>query len=213
MLSLRFRRGLLWLALAVALFGAAATYLCLPALRLAIRPNHLNDLSEIRHVPASRFDPEWFDAARAGRVDIIAALHQAGYPLNRQTGAGYTALVLAAYDGQPAALNYLLRAGADACRADQHGNTALMGAIYKGENAIARRLLASGCPIDQSNHAGETALAFATLFGRLDLLPPLIARGADINHPDAQGKTPLRIALEQGNSAVAASLRRLGAHP
>lgn len=164
--------------------------------------------SDIRH-----YDDEWFAAARAGRTDILQALLDAHYPIDATTRDGYTGAILAAYDDQPAALEFLLHAGADPCLGDRHGNTALMGAIFKGETTIARRLMETRCPIDQANNAGETALAFAALFGRLDLLPQLVARGADPNHVDAGGRTVLQMAIAQGNRESATALERAGATP
>jgi ankyrin repeat protein len=195
------------------IFAGLAVYFCFPSLRLPADASQLRALPGLQEVDAHRYDQEWFDAARAGRIDILGALHDARYPIDAQTHAGYTALILAAYDEQPAALGYLLQAGADPCLADRNGNTALMGALYKGELAIARQLLHTRCRIDQANNAGETALSFAALFGRLDILPELIALGADPNHPDARGTTPLAMALKQGNPEAAAALRKLGATP
>jgi ankyrin repeat protein len=192
------------------LVGLAA-YFCFPSLRLAANARQLQSLSGLQKVDAHHFDQEWFDAARVGRVDILGALYDAHYPLDAKTHAGYTALILAAYDEQPAALDYLLRAGADPCLGDKNGNTALMGTLYKGELPIARRLLKTRCPIDQTNNAGETALSFAALFGRLEILPELVALGADPNHVDARGDTPLAIARTQGNAEAAAALRKVGA--
>jgi ankyrin repeat protein len=192
------------------LVGLAA-YFCFPSLRLAANASQLQSLSGLQKVDAHRYDQEWFDAARVGRVDILGALYDAHYPLDAKTHAGYTALILAAYDEQPAALDYLLRAGANPCLGDRNGNTALMGTLYKGELPIARRLLKTRCPIDQTNNAGETALSFAALFGRLEILPELVALGADPNHVDARGDTPLVIARKQGNAEAAAALRKVGA--
>jgi uncharacterized protein len=188
-----------------------AAYFCFPSLRLPANAAQLRTLSGLQKVDAHHYDQEWFDAARVGRVDILGALYDAHYPLDAKTHAGYTALILAAYDEQPAALDYLLQAGADPCVGDRNGNTALMGTLYKGELPIARRLLETRCPIDQMNNAGETALSFAALFGRLEILPELVARGADPNHVDARGDTPLVIARKQGNAEAAAALRKVGA--
>lgn len=195
---------------ALLILAGLASYFCFPSLRLAAHAGQLQSLSGFQVVDAHRYDQEWFDAARAGRVDILSALYQAHYPLDAKTPAGYTALILAAYDEQPAALGYLLMAGANPCLGDRNGNTALMGTLYKGELAIAR-LLKTRCPIDQMNNAGETALSFAALFGRLEILPELVALGADPNHVDARGDTPLVIAGKQGNAEAAAALRKVGA--
>jgi len=211
MFSRRKRIGLAIGLLLLPTLAGAGVYLCVPSLRLPADAKQLHTLSNLQRVDAHRYDAEWFDAARAGRVDILSALHDANYPINAQTHAGYTALILAAYDEQPDALEYLLQAGADACLGDHNGNTALMGALYKGELAIAQRLLKTSCHIDQTNNAGETALSFAALFGRLEILPRLIAQGADPNHMDAHGDSALAIAIKQNNPESAAALRKVGA--
>jgi ankyrin repeat protein len=166
-----------------------------------------------RSEPAAlrRYDDDWFDAARVGRIDILQALLEAGYPIDAADSHGYTAVTLAAYDGQSSALDFLLASGADPCMRDHHGNTALMGALFKGESKIARRLVDAGCPVDEQNNAGETALDFATLFGRAEFIPLLVARGADPNHVDARGQTPLQLALTQRDEAIADALRQSGA--
>jgi uncharacterized protein len=158
-----------------------------------------------------RYDGDWFDAARVGRIDILRALLDAGYPIDAADSHGYTAVILAAYDGQPAALDFLLSAGANACLGDRHGNTALMGTLFKGESAIARHLIEAHCPIDQMNGAGETALGFATLFNRIDLIPVLIKHGADPNHVDGRGQSLLQLALAHDNVKAADALRQASA--
>lgn len=185
-----------------------AIYACFPDVRLALRASPRAQLAEpgTKRVDPHLYDAEWFDAARAGRLDILGVLLDAHYPIDARTKAGYTALVLAAYDGQPKALDFLLQKGADACAADRNGNTALMGALYKGEMDIAYTLADAHCPIDQANNAGETALAFAALFGRVDIIPLLVSRGADTAHRDAQGQTPRVVALKQGNRTSVAAL-------
>jgi uncharacterized protein len=198
------------LLLLAGIVGVGA-YWCFPSLRLMARAGKISEIPRAQWVDAHRYDQEWFDAARVGRMDILRALHEAHYPMDSQTSAGYTAVILSAYDSQPEGLDYLLRIGADPCLGDRNGNTALMGALYKGNLAIARRLLATHCPIDQVNNAGETALSFAALFGRVEILPQLAARGADPNHVDARGNTALVVVLKQGNEDSAIALRKLGA--
>ncbi|RQR54110.1 ankyrin repeat domain-containing protein [Burkholderia sp. Bp9125] len=200
----RFRTALFrLLALTSAAFLAACAHTTPPA---AI-PH------DVAQADLRRYDDAWFDAARLGRIDILQALVDAHYPIDAQTSAGYTALILATYRDQPQALDYLLRTGADPCVGDRHGNTALMGALFKGESTIAKRLVDTHCPIDQTNNAGQTALAFAALFGRLDLLPALVARGANPDHVDALGRTALQNAILQGNDAAVSALEKVGATP
>jgi len=210
-----FRHRRTWFVVApiVAVLVAMGVWFCFPSLRLMAHAGYIQNIPkpQAQWVDAHRYDSEWFDAARAGRIDILQALYEAHYPIDSQTSSGYSAVILAAYNDQPDALRYLLSMGANACLGDRNGNTALMGALYKGHVKVAHELLDARCPVDQTNNAGETALSFATLFGRLELLPTLIAKGADIDHVDVHGNTALAVALKQGNDQSATALRRLGA--
>ena len=135
----------------------------------------------------------YFDAARRGDVAMIDTFIESGYTLDIQDSKGYTALILAAYNGQPEAVEHLLKAGANACVQDKRGNTALMGAIFKGEVQIARRLLATECNPDQRNGAGQTAAMYAGLFKRAELLKDLSRKGADLSAEDALGNSAARL--------------------
>lgn len=209
MTMLRFLRSpRCWLPTLVVL-AAAGTWFMSPRLRLAVRGVEPSAIAATQRVDAHRYDDAWFDAARVGRIDILDALLDAGYPIDAKTPAGYTATILAAYDDQPAALDHLLARGANACLGDRNGNTALMGALYKGQMDIAARLLSTHCPVDQANNAGETALSFAVMFGRLQMLQPLLQRGADPSHRDRQGDTPYRVAEKQGNDVAMQALHRI----
>lgn len=137
-----------------------------------------------------QIDARLFDAARLGEREVLATFIEARYDLNTRTPEGFTPLILAAYNGQHAAVVQLLAAGADACAKDRRGNTAMMGAIFKGELGIARLLLGTPCNPDERNDAGQTPAMYAALFGRLDILKELAARGADLHAADAVGNTP-----------------------
>lgn len=130
-----------------------------------------------------------FNAARQGEQTILGEFIQAGYDLNSQDGKGYTALILAAYNGRADAVEQLLAAGADPCIEDRRGNTALMGAIFKGELRIAKRLLDSDCNPDQRNNAGQTPAMYAALFQRTEILEALRAQGADLQAEDGMGNS------------------------
>jgi hypothetical protein len=57
----------------------------------------------------------YFDAARAGRVDLLQGLIKAGMNPDERDPHGYTALILAAYNGQLQAVDLLIASGANPC--------------------------------------------------------------------------------------------------
>lgn len=148
-----------------------------------------------------------FEAARLGRVDMIAPLLKAGVDIDGTDKRGFTPLILAAYNGQMPAVEALLAAGADACKPDAgQGNTALMGVAFKGDDAIAARLLQTRCDVNARNKAGQTALMMAALFGRTGQIDMLLKAGADRTLADATGRTAASVAAAQGNTEMAQAL-------
>lgn len=177
-----------------------ARFLTVPLLLLLFalsfsKPSHAANASDYAASPTSAGDVKsqlkttFFDAARAGRTDMLQEFITARYDLNTRDGKGYTALILAAYNGRPEAVELLIKAGADACAEDHRGNTALMGAIFKGELSIARTLLNTACNPDQRNAAGQTPAMYAALFGRVELLEQLKNKGADLRATDVDGNS------------------------
>jgi ankyrin repeat protein len=148
-----------------------------------------------------------FEAARLGRTDMFAPLLKAGADINGTDKRGFTPLILAAYNGQMAAVDALLAAGADACKPDTaQGNTAQMGVAFKGDDAIAARLLKEKCDVNARNKAGQTALMMAALFGRTAQIDMLMKAGADRTLADASGRTAASVAGSQGNTTLAETL-------
>lgn len=190
--------------------GNQAVHVLFPNFLLPASAEAFQQRDAVQRVDPHLYDSQWFDAARAGRVDITEALLKAGFPVNSRTGSGYTALVLATYHGDIDEVTLLLKVGADPCIPDNSGNTALMGALFKGEMTVAQHLL-DLCPIELTNSVGQTALSFAALFGRLDILPELVQRGANPEHVDAKGNTATMIVQQQGNEAAVAALEAVGA--
>jgi uncharacterized protein len=152
----------------------------------------------------------YFDAAREGRADLLAGLIKSGMGVDVRDSSGFTALILAAYDGQPAAVDLLLRNGADPCAADLKGNTALMGVAFKDELDIAERLVAH-CDVNMRNHEGQTAVMMAALFGHADIVRLLAKHGADLSLTDTSGNSAGGLARQQGNTAMEALLSELQA--
>lgn len=143
----------------------------------------------------------YFDAAREGSTERLGVFIDAHYDLDTRDENGYTALILAAYHGQRAAVEQLLQAGANPCSQDKRGNTALMGAIFKGELSIAHRLMNADCAVDERNGSGQTAAMYAALFQRKDILDALAAKGADLDARDVTGNDARSLAKGQFSAA------------
>ncbi|KAA3493848.1 ankyrin repeat domain-containing protein [Vibrio mimicus] len=97
----------------------------------------------------------------------------AGFPINQRNSESYTALMVAAYQGNAETVDLLLNSGANACLQDKRGNTALMGALLKREIQIARALYQAECADDIRNKAGLSVKEFAELYGQSETLRTL----------------------------------------
>lgn len=145
-----------------------------------------------------------FAAARMGRDDLIPALIEVGADIEGRDARGYTALILASYNGNETTTALLLSLGAAVDAADgERGNTALMGISFKGYPAIARVLIDAGADVNVRNGAGQTALMTAVLFGQVQIIDMLMAAGADPSLVDLNGNSVISLARLQGNEALA----------
>jgi ankyrin repeat protein len=181
-------RALGAVAIACALVSAGAARAAEPI------PGHYKDL--------------YFDAARAGRADLLGGLIKDGFPVDERDSHGYTALILAAYDGHLDTVQFLLVRGADPCAVDEKGDNALMGVAFKGETLIAEALV-SRCDVNTTNKSGQTAAMMAVLFGHQDVVRLLAAHGAKLGMRDAFGNTAGSLAHQQGNVEMEALIAQL----
>ncbi|MEU4341954.1 ankyrin repeat domain-containing protein [Nocardia sp. NPDC023852] len=108
-----------------------------------------------------------FDCARRGDAAGLAALVDAGVPVNLTNDAGDTPLMLATYHGHGAAVATLLERSADPNRANGKGQTPLAGAVFKGQTEIVRQLAAAGADPDAGTPSARDA---AVMFGKTELL-------------------------------------------
>ncbi|HZZ30907.1 MAG TPA: ankyrin repeat domain-containing protein [Phenylobacterium sp.] len=152
----------------------------------------------------------YFDAARAGRTDLLGGMIDDGAAVDERDSHGYTALIIAAYDGQPQTVEFLMGRGADPCAADLKGNTALMGVAFKGQLAIAERLVAR-CDVNTRNKEGQTAVMMAALFGHAEIVRLLATHGANLALTDASGNSADSVAHQQGNAEMESLLAQLQA--
>lgn len=83
----------------------------------------------------------FFYGARTSDMEILREFIISGVDVNYKGENGYTALMIAAYNGQKNAVDFFLDKKANLCIKDNRGNTALMGAIVAGEDEIAKKLI------------------------------------------------------------------------
>jgi ankyrin repeat protein len=116
------------------------------------------------------------DLARAGAAEELAALVDAGLPVNLSSGAGDSLLILAAYHDHPETVEALLARGADTARVNDRGQTALGAAAFRRSERSVRALLAAGA---DPALGPRSALEIATFFELDDMLPLLRSAGAE----------------------------------
>jgi hypothetical protein len=84
------------------------------------------------------------EAASHGDIDALCGFVKSGSSIDARDDIAMTPLMRAAYDNQPASVEYLLSKGADINAVDEDGWGALPYAISNGHHALACLLIASG---------------------------------------------------------------------
>ena len=128
-----------------------------------------------------------FDFARSGDVHALR-LQITPENINERNVKGHSALMLAAYNGNEEATEFLLESGAELNEPDFSGGTILMGAAFKGHLQIVKMLVEAGALTDLRNPQGQTALDFARMFGRTEVVHYLQRHQ---NQPEAFGLTDI----------------------
>ena len=113
-----------------------------------------------------------FSLARSGDTNKLREFVGFNHELNfdKKNDKGYSPLMIAVYNGNIEAAEFLLEIGADPNSADLSGNTILMGAAFKGDVGLVKLLLKRGANKDAKNHNGFTAEQWASAFGRIDVV-------------------------------------------
>jgi ankyrin repeat protein len=119
-----------------------------------------------------RTESTLFDYARTGDLRGFANLLSSNSQLdiNAVNERGYSALMLAVYNGEKDFCEALLRCGADVNSVDTMGNTVLMGAAYKGHVDTLALLLAYGANINLENRTKMNVRDWAVMFGRNEVI-------------------------------------------
>jgi len=121
-------------------------------------------------------------------------------------------LLVAAGDGDTAAIEKLIQSGADVNTTDQQGETALMRAALKGNIAALRVLVVSGTALNSRDYQGRTALLYAVDSGNASAAAILVSAGADVNVADSKGWTVLMDAAAGHESEIVRVLLAAGAN-
>jgi ankyrin repeat protein len=127
-------------------------------------------------------------------------------------GARDTRLADAAERGDRAAVQQLIRSGADVNAAQGDGTTALHWAAAKEDAEMAKMLLAAGASVKAVTREGDmTPLIMASMAGDTDVIEVLIGAGADVNATKSAGTTPLMLAAASGKVEAVKTLLDHGA--
>lgn len=172
-------------------------------------------------------------AASRGQSQAVRLLLDAGARADLQNRFGWTALMLAAENGDLPTADVLAAApvasapvasappptsggasggnsGLEA--ADTQGTTALYLAASRGDAAMARLLLSHHANPNSRRSDGRTPLMAACERGSLEVVEALVAAGADVNAATPTGETALALAAHHSNNGpLVELLKRAGA--
>jgi ankyrin repeat protein len=156
-------------------------------------------------------------AARTGSVDAVRAAIAQGadpnlpMPADDSNRAGMTPLMLASFEGSPAAVQVLIEAGARTEVRASDGRTALIYAAGWGNAQKVQHLLDAGATIDARASDGMTALMFAAARGDADSVRQLVAAGAGVDERNRWRQTALMGAARSGSLEKVQALLGAGA--
>ena len=147
-----------------------------------------------------------FEASVLGKVDRIQEiLKSSPARVSEHAPDGFTPVALAAFFGQPAAVNALIAAGADVNAAAKNGLkvAALHAAVAGGKLEIVKTVLEAGGDPNAQQQAGFRAIHEAGIKANRALAELLIAHGADPSLPNDAGTTAMDLAREKGHAEFA----------
>lgn len=120
-------------------------------------------------------------------------------PVSAQSAQGAHSVLAAVKAHDAAAINRLLKQGADVNAPDVDGTTPLMAAVHERDTAMIQALLAAGADVDATNRYGATALHTAARNGDARSAELLLKAGANPGTALPEGETALMAAARTGN--------------
>lgn len=151
-------------------------------------------------------------ASYKGDIEKVKKLIASGFPLDKTTSDGKTALIIASSENHPEIVKLLIDAKTKINTTDDNGNTALIIATSKCHRDVIKILIDAGADPDIRNDDGNTALIIAIKNDCKYVIELFIDAGANLNIRDVDGRTALIIAIILGQEANSKLLIHAGAN-
>lgn len=183
-----------------------------------VRAVELNNASAVRKLLENKVDPNTAEPQRGEPGLVLAAREDANdvldvllaHPAVRVDATahnGNTALMMAAFKGNMAAVKKLLAKGA---AINRPGWTPLHYAAAGGHSDIVRLLIEQGAAIDAVSTHGITPLIMAAQEGKHAAIVALLENGADRSLRNSEKLTAAEVADKVGKPFAAETIRNFG---
>jgi uncharacterized protein len=162
-------------------------------------------------IPHAKLD--LFETAALGTTSQLESMMTDPAALTSRTAFGWTLLHMAAFGGNAATTEFLIKKGAaiESRAASKFRNTPLQTALLSGQYATAKILIDYGADVLIRQSKGFTPMHEAAVNGRIDLVQLLLDHGAEINSVADNGETPLAEAMRAKHDELAAWMKAKGA--
>ncbi|HEX3068895.1 MAG TPA: ankyrin repeat domain-containing protein [Thermoanaerobaculia bacterium] len=154
-----------------------------------------------------------FETAALGTTSQLESMMTDPASLTSRNAFGWTLLHMAAFGGNAANTELLIRKGAviESRAVSKFRNTPLQTALLSGQYATAKILIDHGADVLIRQSKGFTPMHEAAVNGRTDLVQLLLDHGAEINSVADNGETPLAEAMRGKHDELAAWMKAKGA--
>lgn len=150
-------------------------------------------------------------AVQERHMSRLQILLEEGADVNGKDVGGWTALILAAENGDKEAVQQLLRNGADVNISGGREWPALHWASKSGKEAVVQLLVDNGADINASKN-GWTSILLAAKKGYMSIVQSLVENGADVNTEDHHGRRVLHWVARHGETTMVWLLLDKGAN-
>jgi ankyrin repeat protein len=169
----------------------------------AIDPEHRKIIEQAGYECSTR---GYIRAVESCDCRILDAFLKGGAKVNVRDERCWTALIIAANDGNEAITQLLISHGADVYFKDKSGCGPLHWAAFNGHTNVVKLLIMNNSNVNAQSHHGWTSLLQASMRGHTGSCSALIAGGADVNLAGRDGWTPLHKACANGHLEVVSLL-------